>query len=221
MTISVLQFIDGYYGLKREVRQIHRSRFSNDIAILRVWHDESAPADMPIEHAPLDANPPFVGERVRAFGYAASIAHDGLTAEGLLVLGHDPRVASGNVKEVNEQGFGLLRPFPYFDVEADFMPGMSGGPVNNLQGLVCGVVSRGIGGTPPRSYAASIWPILGELIQWEDFNGGEPFTIMDLVQQNAPGRDHPYIRMANFKNYQVGICEEGQTPVQVRRRMDL
>ncbi|MFC3833950.1 MULTISPECIES: S1 family peptidase [Deinococcus] len=220
MTISVLQIIEGGYGLRREVRQVHRSRFSNDIAILRVWRDETVPSNTPIEFASLDADPPLIGERIRAFGYAASIAHDGLTADGLLLLGHDPRLASGNVKEINEQGFGSVRPFPYFDVEADFMPGMSGGPVNNLQGRVCGVVSRGMGGVPPRSYAACIWPILGEQIQWEDFNGGEPFRIMDLVRQNAPGQDHPYIRMASFQNYQVGMNEATQLPMEVRRRLD-
>nr|WP_232337766.1 MULTISPECIES: serine protease [Deinococcus] len=219
MTISVLQFIKGGYGLRRNVRQIHRSSFSNDIAILRVWRDEDVPVTTPIEFASLEANPPSINERMRAFGYAASLAHDGLT-EGLFVLAHDPREACGNVKEVNEQGFGSLRPFPYFDVEADFMPGMSGGPVRNPQGRVCGVVSRGMGGTPPRSYAACIWPILGEQIQWEDFNGGDPFILMDLVRKNMPGQDHPYVRMANFQNYQVVIDEETQSPVQVRRKLD-
>lgn len=222
MTISVLQAIEGGYGLQRYVRHIHRFSTSNDVAMLHLWHDETVPPTTPIEYAPLDADPPFIGERVRAFGYIDSFAHDGLTPEGLLLLRQDPRLAAGIVEDIYEpKRDSVTLPFPCFGVKANFMGGMSGGPVNNLQGRVCGVVSRGmeaVDGAPPISYAACIWPILGDLVQWEGFNGGAPFTVMDLVRQNAPGQAHPYVRMANFEKYAVGIDEETRLPVQVIRK---
>lgn len=222
MTISVLQTIGNDHALQRYVRHIHRFSASNDIAMLFLYRDETVPPTTPIEYAPLDADPPAIGERVRAFGYIDSLAHDGLTPDGILVLRQDPRIAAGNVEEIHEpRRDAVTLPFPCFAVNANFMGGMSGGPVSNLQGRVCGVVSRGLeamNGMPPISYAACLWPILGDLVQWEGFNGGTPFTVMDLVRQNVPGQLQPYVSMANFHKYQVGIDEESGLPVEVRRR---
>jgi hypothetical protein len=223
MTLSVLQNIEGGC-LEREVKYYNRSKFSNDIAVLYLRHNKSVPKETLTEYVHLDADPPLIGERVRAFGYTDSIAHDAPDASGILngilLLGHDPRLVSGNVAEVNEKGLGSLRPFPYVTVSADFVKGMSGGPVINRHGRICGVVSMGLGGTPPISYAASIWPILGELIQWEGFNDGHPFTIMELVRFNVPGRNHPYVTMANFDKYTVVMSKETGFPERVIRKLE-
>lgn len=49
-------------------------------------------------------------------------------------------------------------PFPCFQVDADFEPGMSGGPIFNDRQQVCGVISRGSGFGA--SWGSILWPAL-------------------------------------------------------------
>ena len=60
----------------------------------------------------------------------------------------------------------VMLPCPCFEISATFGPGMSGGPVFNEQGEICGIVSSGIAGTSS-SYATTLWPSLSEIYNLE------------------------------------------------------
>jgi hypothetical protein len=57
-----------------------------------------------------------------------------------------------------------MLPFPCFEIEARFDPGMSGGLVIDEAGAVCGLICASLQhsdvNAPPISYVASLWPIL-------------------------------------------------------------
>ena len=64
--------------------------------------------------------------------------------------------AYGRVVAVHEQGTSSSNPTPVFEVESDWPPGMSGGPVFNRNGEVVGMVSRSLraeSGHPGTGYA--------------------------------------------------------------------
>ena len=108
--------------------------------------------------------PPALGERVAAFGYPRS-SHR-VTEEGAAKIGLDPRTATGSVIEIHpRQRDGYFLPFPCFRTDAQFDGGISGGPVFNAAGRICGLVSSNL---PPEnpdgehvSYVSLIWPALG------------------------------------------------------------
>jgi hypothetical protein len=53
----------------------------------------------------------------------------------------------------------VLMPFPCFQINARFDGGMSGGPLVDRSGRICGIVSRSFEGLPV-GYAAIPWPLL-------------------------------------------------------------
>jgi serine protease Do len=87
---------------------------------------------------------PEVGEAVLAIGFAeldlSEIDH--VTQSALLTEGMYG--AYGRVVAVHEQGTSRSNPTPVFEVESDWPPGMSGGPVFNRNGEVVGMVSRSL-----------------------------------------------------------------------------
>jgi hypothetical protein len=61
-----------------------------------------------------------------------------------------------------------MLPFPCFEIEARFDPGMSGGMVIDENGALCGLIcaslQHGDPYAPPVSYVASLWPMLKTVI---------------------------------------------------------
>jgi hypothetical protein len=115
----------------------------------------------------LSVLPPAQGEKVTAFGYAASSV---VTLEGnQLSLSLDPLTAPGTVTEVypERRDMGMLS-FPSFQVEGHFIGGMSGGPIYNSIGELCGLVCSGDNDTPIANGVA-LWPILVVMISHEGF----------------------------------------------------
>jgi Trypsin-like peptidase domain len=182
--IETIQFVNHLQFVEWRVLQVHQCRFSPDIAILRLEPTHELPLDLHVLRATIDPTPPTVGERVTAFGYAASEIGIRDAPEGFVPLGHDPRQSAGETLHVYREfrDRGMLN-FPCFAVDADFSHGMSGGPIVNARGYVCGIVSAG--GFDPEvgrevSYGASLLPILGERVQWPGFNAGEAFDFLQL-----------------------------------------
>jgi hypothetical protein len=65
--------------------------------------------------------------------------------------------AYGRIVDVHPNGVGTANPSPVIEVETDWPPGMSGGPVFNQAGDVVGIVSRSI-------RAEGIFP--AEVMRW-------------------------------------------------------
>jgi hypothetical protein len=104
----------------------------------------------------LDLVPPTINERVVGFGYAASRAQRSTSAEIRLEL--HPTTTGGIVTAVfpEYRDLSMLR-FPCFSMQAHFIGGMSGGPLFNALGHLCGLICASIDGEPI-SYGACLWP---------------------------------------------------------------
>ncbi len=114
----------------------------------------------------LDLSIPPIGSRVCGFGYYAMKVHsqgDSTAPVRKVEYEQKTAVTTGKVVEVhrNCRDKTMLR-YPCFQVDCRFDPGMSGGPVLNETGGVCGVVCSALDGAAPDyvSYASLIWPAL-------------------------------------------------------------
>jgi Trypsin-like peptidase domain len=163
----------------------------SDLALLHLaLHGQTAPV-RPIEwRGPyLRALPPPVGSVVAAFGYHSSKVSTTPYPNGTyhLDLKDEGTTATGVIEEILPSGQPSGRfNFPCYRVAARFDAGMSGGPVFDEQGLLCGIIS-GTYGSPdglPLSYVATLWPMLRIVI-----SGGRP----DPYPKNAT---YPVIDLA-------------------------
>ena len=104
--------------------------------------------------------PPNEGDHITALGYPDSSTNH--RPDGVIELHTWPRITSGTVQQVH----GMRRDscvlnYPCLHVNASFQGGMSGGPVLDEVGRVCGVVSTSydlMDQGDPIAYSASLWP---------------------------------------------------------------
>jgi hypothetical protein len=118
--------------------------------------------DIPMIRPRLTLIPPVVGSRITAFGYPRSIAALSHNEEGevMELLNEVSGYTSvGSVEEVHlaKRDSGMLK-FPCFQTSSQFDGGMSGGPVLDEHGKVCGVVCSGTNGDRSLNYASLFWP---------------------------------------------------------------
>jgi hypothetical protein len=111
-------------------------------------------------HLEVNVAPPSVGSMVTAFGFTRSDMNAEPIDSTLLMCSNVCRVVQGTVTDVffPRRDRSMLV-FPCFGIEGDFHSGMSGGPIFNDRGQVCGVVISG--GIPGVCHGAVLWPILG------------------------------------------------------------
>ncbi|MBI1393272.1 MAG: hypothetical protein GC152_11085 [Alphaproteobacteria bacterium] len=127
---------------------------------------------------------PQEGEKVFAYGFAGS---DILTASPeKLAIRLMSYTSEGIVNAVHPSGRDKLMPFPCFQTSCRFDSGMSGGPIFNSAGELCGVIASGYDvedGADPISYGAAVWPILSMTINADlpDAPKGEFYTVYDLA----------------------------------------
>lgn len=118
-------------------------------------------------------NAPRKGEMVMAIGYIEGrlrIASRNPNGGGVLAISDQGQINFGMVRTVHDKGRDrVMLPCPCFEIGASFSPGMSGGPVFDKNGKLCGIVSTGIEGAES-SYAVTLGPSLSELF-------GESFYI--------------------------------------------
>ena len=111
-------------------------------------------------------NAPQRGEMVMAIGYIEGklrIASRKPNGGGVLALSDKGKIEFGMVKRVYSKGRDrVMLPCPCFEIGARFSPGMSGGPVFDRKGRICGIVSTGFEGAVS-SYAVTLGPSLTEL----------------------------------------------------------
>lgn len=102
---------------------------------------------------------PQVGDILLAIGYP-ELDLSKLSAESQkMFLSEGMYGAYGRIVDVHLNGVGTANPSPVIEVETDWPPGMSGGPVFNRAGHVVGIVSRSIrpeGDLPGRGYAVDL-----------------------------------------------------------------
>ena len=145
---------------------------ATDVVILHLGLDRTSLPDQKIEwkQPRLRVLPPPVGETVVAFGYRES--HVRVTegdGQHHIELNDRPTTSIGKIREVYSSGRdSVMLPFPCFEIEARFDPGMSGGVVIDEAGAVCGLICASLQqsdvSASPISYVASLWPMLNTLI---------------------------------------------------------
>jgi hypothetical protein len=114
--------------------------------------------------------PPHIGETIVGFGYPRSEVEVTRDGDILTVKWSDrPSITRGIVTEVHHEirDSGTLT-FPCFGTNARFDNGMSGGPVFNEKGELCGIICSGLAPFDETeewaSYVASLWPIMGIVV---------------------------------------------------------
>jgi hypothetical protein len=140
---------------------------------------------------------PKVGDEITAFGYHGVSKPVQRTADVKRLLEYDQKgsFTSGRIIEIHAErrDTGMLF-FPCFRTDARFDPGMSGGPVVNKEGSVCGVICSSFGsssGDDYISYASLVWPVLGTEIEIAPAEG-EPVSatkIEELVRSGYIATD--------------------------------
>ena len=143
------------------VRKIWPSPHS-DIAFLKLEPFNEAATKHKWRWPTLNVLPPAVGSRVSAFGYHSSFVSPGDPIEWRQAAS----TSHGRVEEVFDVRRDAVQlTYPCFSVDARFDGGMSGGPVFNEAGELCGLICSSIPAVAPEtrhtSYVTSLWPALG------------------------------------------------------------
>ncbi|SNY54414.1 Trypsin-like peptidase domain-containing protein [Arsukibacterium tuosuense] len=150
---------------------IERIQFhlKGDISVLEIIAQEGFDWSILAPYPTLRLNPPHVNESIYAYGFPNSsveIEADG--RKGFHVWTH---LSAGTVNEVHETHRDkILLKFPCYQVDALLLGGMSGGPITDSQGNICGVIASShtleiIGDESPIGYASTLWPILGVCLE--------------------------------------------------------
>ena len=162
-----------------------------DLVLLDIFpYSESAPSYRP-RKLEINFAPPCVGEDVLGFGYMGGHIQASSDSQADLTWHANPRTTAGTIAalhhERRDRGFCK---YPCFEMTAHTEPGMSGGPLFDERGRLCGLVYGGglarKDGTSIR-YGTLLWPLL----LLEGIKGrfeGEPeqqFSFYQLVQRGA------------------------------------
>lgn len=150
------------------VTRLWSSNFT-DIVVLRLSPiaQEALKYEWPL--LGIDLIPPNIGDRISCFGYS----DPKITKRDHQIEWHvNPVTSVGEVKAVhNEKRDNSRLCFPCFQTNARYDGGMSGGPVFNETGKLCGIICSNM---PPHadgedhvSYVASLWPLMGIRIDLE------------------------------------------------------
>jgi|SRR6266853_1636749 len=158
-----------------------------DIALLQLTpEDGELPASYVWPYPTLDLHPVARGTGVQAFGFAqADVYSDSKT--GGWVLGHAAGGSVGIVTEVFDEGRDRAKkPFPCFEMNIEIRGGMSGGPVVNEEGNICGLVTSSWTFTEPGphlSAASLLRPALDlRLVGTGNLSAeGQALTLRDLM----------------------------------------
>lgn len=99
---------------------------------------------------------------------------------GVLEINHTD--FSGKVTAHLPEGRGKIFPGECFEVHMEAPGGTSGGPVFNANGAVVGVISTGMGGTPPIAYFAPVATILDVKFRWKFEDGMDVHSLRSLAK---------------------------------------
>jgi hypothetical protein len=135
--------------------------------------------------------PPPIGEKVVSFGYREGTIHIKKDANEIhhIELNDRPTTSIGTINQVYPYGRDrIMLPFPCFEIEARFEPGMSGGMVVDETGALCGLICASLqqsdSDAPPLSYVAALWPMLKTIIsvdRGDNYPRGVSYRMIDLA----------------------------------------
>lgn len=161
-----------------------------DVAFLELTPASESALKYKWQSARLNLIPPSVGERIAAFGYHSSeIDIDEDETEIKVNWKNSPTTSIGEVLEVhNEKRDSSFLRFPCYRTNARFDGGMSGGPVFNSNGELCGLICTGsnlmAGEDGHISYVASLWPSMATEIDMvrPGFATGGFYPVLELAK---------------------------------------
>jgi hypothetical protein len=155
----------------------------SDLALISVVPvDEAAKAKKSIKVPIMNILPPPKGKRISAFGFASTqiVREEGNRVE----FGLNPITSPGVITDVYpESRDSALLSFPSFEVQTHFIGGMSGGPIFNEEGELCGLVCSGYENTPV-AYGVVLWPIIGIRIDHSipGVVSEGPYTMLEMAR---------------------------------------
>ena len=164
--LQVFQILNtGKSGLIWNITRLWRCGYT-DIAVLHLTPTTQTTQKALKYHwrfPKLDLIPPKVGKRIAAFGYSNPNID---TNDNPIAWTVYPRTSIGEVLEVYHQKRDSCKaPYPCFHTNARYDGAMSGGPVFNDRGHLCGIICSTY---PPfnntdehASYVTSLWPLMG------------------------------------------------------------
>jgi len=175
------------------------------LSVVRVWCSDNTDIgfcwlqtllknDEPVSYPTMRLSPglPRVGEKILGVGYHKmnTTVAGVFCCKTVVDYSQDFAHASGSVITVHRErrDVGMLN-FPCFHTDAQFEPGMSGGPIFDERGYVCGVICSSMPPieNDPRyiSYGSLLWIALGSSIEIASPIEERPenVTIYDLVSR--------------------------------------
>ena len=195
---------------------------SNETDIALCWLWPLFKGEEPVNYPSLRLSPglPNVGQKVLGLGYHAMEAAVSNDSAGVMVVDYSEELAhaSGVIIEIHprRRDSAMLR-FPCFRTDARFESGMSGGPVFNEVGYVCGVICSSMAPIEDDpcyiSYASLLWIMMGCEIQIAGTSGGSPenVTLYDLALRGYIATD------ASIQNVTGAIDGDHKAQVSIRR----
>lgn len=173
-----------------------------DLAVLRVKpYNEKAAAlrsQHSTKHVLLRLNPPSVGEPLFAFGYASDSGGTTVSRNGVggphFEIKDRPMVTTGVVEEI----YPVMRDssmvsWPCYRVSLASHGGMSGGPVFDSRGHLCGIICTGTDHTadmPSVAHITSLWPIAYLEINFDrgaKYQRGVTYQFVELLRDGLVG----------------------------------
>jgi hypothetical protein len=181
----------------------------SDLAIMHTQpYNEVAAKESHCAAPLMRLEPPNVGERIIGFGRHSPSQSITIDKHGTrhIVLNASGSASVGEVKEIHpEKRDRIQMPFPCYEVNARFDGGMSGGPVFDDQGHLCGVICSTF---PPieeseedASYVATLWPLMATQIDVlrDGSISKERYPLIELARQgvlHVPGHNRVEIRQS-------------------------
>ena len=182
---------------------------TTDIALLRMKIQEEKKWESLAKFPALQLLPPEVGESISVVGCPHSYL--GHTANNIREVHTFPRLSTGVVRDVHEMARDRNLNFPCFYTSARVLGRMSGSPIFNYDGCICGVAVYSMQQDEtlePISYGATLWPAAG--IQCD----GEPplvnglatfFDVMRRGQVKAIDLDQVLVAMHQGKRCVINL----------------
>jgi hypothetical protein len=190
---------------------VDRAWCSPELDIGFCWLRRAERDGVPIRHRCVTLSPalPAIGSRIIGFGYY------GMTGSAIrrepgsgpsIEYSQETAHTAGVITEIYpvQRDSGMLK-FPSFQTDARFDPGMSGGPVFNESGHVCGVTCSSL---PPMqdsghvSFASLIWPSLGTSLEIAVGEGSpvQAHLVHDLVLRGFIATDSGISKVRVVRN---------------------
>ncbi len=201
----------GRTGQIWNVTKIVLSTFT-DVAFLHLTHPIGGVRGYEWRGVKLRLDPPPVGARIVGFGYHSPrisvVVSDGSNSE--IEWQDSPTTTAGEVLEIyRKRRDSSMLPFPCYRTSARFEHGMSGGPVFNDQGELCGLICAG-GKTENDYYShvTTLWPSMGTVmdIDRKGFPSGQSYPVLELARDG-------YIRAEGWQKVVLGADEIGHPVV--------